>query len=622
MITATTTRRLTAILAADVVGYSRLMGADEEGTHERFKAHLVELIDPKIREHRGRIVKTTGDGVLAEFASVVDAVRCAAEIQRAMADRDLDLAEERRLRFRIGVNLGDVIVDGDDIYGDGVNIAARLEGLAAPGGICVSGTVRDHIGDRLPYTFEDLGEQSVKNIARPVRVYAWRPEGAAGVPTTSASSATLNPPTAAPRLSIVVLPFAHLSNDPEKQYFADEITEDLTTDLSRIESTFVISRNTAFTYRNKAVDTKQIGLELGVRYVLEGSVQRSANRVRVTAQLIDAETDAHLWAERFNGDTSDLFALQDEITSRVANALGVELIAAAAARPTQNPDALDYVFRGRAAMFKPDSPGRYAESIALFERALSLDPSSAAAQSYLAIELAYRVLSVMSEAREADIARATDLAEQALVRAPRSRLAHYARATVLRAQRRHAEAIVEYETVVAADRNSVGAIFGRGWCKVFTGAIEEAIPAAEQAIRLSPRDPGIGTWYHLIGRVHLLQSRADAAIRWLEAGCNRQPANPNFRGYLAAAYALNGETARAAAELAKARKLSAEDRFASIARVKTSIGKNYEVPTVRALSKPPIWPGCARRECRRNDRHCRFAAIPGYPVLMATTRAP
>jgi len=279
----TATRRLAAILAADVVGYSRLMEADEEGTHERFKAHLAELIDAKIREHHGRIVKTTGDGVLAEFASVVDAVRCAAEIQRAMADRDLDPAEERRLRFRVGVNLGDVIVDGDDIYGDGVNIAVRLEGLAAPGGICISGTVRDHIGDRLPYAFEDMGEQSVKNIARPVRVYALRPEGMAEMPTASTSAITSHsPPIAAPRLSIVVLPFANLSDDREQQYFADGITEDLTTDLSRIAHSFVISCNTALTYRNKRVDTKQIGRELCVRYVLEGSVRRSGNRVRIS----------------------------------------------------------------------------------------------------------------------------------------------------------------------------------------------------------------------------------------------------------------------------------------------------------------------------------------------------
>ena len=335
MPTTTATRRLAAILAADVVGYSRLMGADEEGTHERVQAHLRELVDPKIREHRGRVVKNTGDGVLAEFASVVDAVRCAGEIQHAMADRDLDLAEERRLRFRIGVNLGDVIADSGDIYGDGVNIAARLEGLAAPGGICVSGTVRDHIGDRLPYAFEDMGEQSVKNIARPVRVYALRPEGVAGVSTASVSSTTSSsPPLAAPRLSIVVLPFTNLSDDREQQYFADGITEDLTTDLSRLANMFVISRNTAFTYRNKPIDTKQIGHELGVRYVLEGSVRRSGNQIRINAQLIDAERDTHLWAERFDGDTTDLFALQDEITSRIAVTLSIELVRAeAAGRP-------------------------------------------------------------------------------------------------------------------------------------------------------------------------------------------------------------------------------------------------------------------------------------------------
>jgi adenylate cyclase len=292
MATATATRRLAAILAADVAGYSRLMGADEEGTHERLKAHLLEVVDTKIHEHRGRIVKTTGDGVLAEFGSVVDAVRCAGEIQRAMAERDLDLAEERRLRFRIGINLGDVIADGDDIYGDGVNIAARLQGLAVPGGICVSGTVRDHIGDRLPYAFEDMGEQNVKNIARPVRVYALRPEGKADVPTARVPSTASDLPfIAAPRLSIVVLPFANLSNDPEQQYLADGITEDLTTNLSRIAGSFVISRNTAFSYRNKPIDTKQIGRELGVRYVLEGSVRRSGKDVRVSAQLIDAQTD-------------------------------------------------------------------------------------------------------------------------------------------------------------------------------------------------------------------------------------------------------------------------------------------------------------------------------------------
>jgi TolB-like protein/class 3 adenylate cyclase len=325
-------RRLAAILAADVAGYSRLMGADEEGTHERLKAHLGALVNPKIEEHRGRIVKNTGDGFLAELASVVDAVRCAVEVQRGMAEREPEMAEEPRIRFRIGINLGDVIVEEHDIFGDGVNVAARLEALAEPGGICVSRVVRDQVRDRLDLAFEDLGEQQVKNIARPVRVCRVR-DAAAELPASMVPRATpISEHAVAPRLSIVVLPFTNLSDDPEQQYFTDGITEDLTSDLSRLAGMLVISRNTAFTYRNKPVDTKQMGRELGVRYVLEGSVRRSGRQVRVNAQLIDADTDTHLWAERFNGDTSDLFALQDEITSRIAIALNLELMQAEAAR--------------------------------------------------------------------------------------------------------------------------------------------------------------------------------------------------------------------------------------------------------------------------------------------------
>jgi len=435
------TRRLTAILAADVAGYSRLMGADEEGTHERLKAHLEQLINPRIAGHRGRIVKTTGDGILAEFASVVDAVRCATEIQRAMIDRDAQLSEERRIRLRIGINLGDVIAEGEDIFGDGVNVAARLEALAEPGGICVSGAVHDQIRDKLPYPFDDLGEQGVKNIARPVRVYALRPDSVADLPASSAPTASIPQPAAAPRLSIVVLPFANLSNDPEQQYFADGITEDLTTDLSRIDGSFVISRNTAFTYRDKPIDTKQIGRELGVRYVLEGSVRRAGNQVRVNAQLIDAESDAHLWAERFDRDTSDLFALQDEITSRIAVTLDLELVGAEAVRPTEHPVALDYILRGRAARLKPPSRENRAEAIGLFERALALDPQSVEAQSRLATALAARVLDNMTDMAAADILRAKCLAGLALAASSRSPLAHFAKGQVLRAQGRPEEAI-------------------------------------------------------------------------------------------------------------------------------------------------------------------------------------
>jgi TolB-like protein/class 3 adenylate cyclase len=386
-------RRLAAILAADVAGYSRLMGVDEEGTHERLRAHFRELVDPKIKEHRGRTVKNTGDGLLAEFPSVVDAVRCAVEVQREMAERNADVPTKERIEFRVGINLGDVIVEEHDIFGDGVNVAARLEALAEPGGICISRVVRDQIRDKLSYPFEDRGEQSVKNIARPVRVYGLRPEAVADLPAAKMSpAASISQPIVTPRLSIVVLPFTNLSDDREQQYFADGITEDVTTDLSRLADMFVISRNTAFTYRNKPVDTKQIGHDLGVRYVLEGSVRRSDNRVRVSAQLIDAETDAHLWAERIDHDTADLLSLQNEITSRIAIALNLELLAAEAARPTERPDALAYTLQGRATWLKPRSRDTYVEAVSLFERALALDPASVEAQSWLATELASRAL--------------------------------------------------------------------------------------------------------------------------------------------------------------------------------------------------------------------------------------
>jgi TolB-like protein/class 3 adenylate cyclase/Flp pilus assembly protein TadD len=621
-------RRLTAILAADVAGYSRLMGVDEEGTHERLKAHLGELVDPKINDHRGRVVKNTGDGFLAEFASVVDAVRCAVKMQRGMAERNVGVAALERIEFRIGINLGDVIVEEHDIFGDGVNVAARLEGLAEPGGICVSGTVRDHIGDRLPYVLDDIGEQSVKNIARPVRAYAWRPEGTADLPTTSVpiavpmrrrrsifapigaavatmlviavvtwwfwpttrspsippaavAAATSNAqPLIAPRLSIAVLPFANLSKDPDQQYFADGITEDLTTDLSRIAHMLVISRNTAFAYRDKTVSAKQIGRELGVRYVLEGSVQRSGNQVRINAQLINAETDAHLWAERFDHDTGDLFALQNEITGRIAHALNLRLIGAEAARPTDNPGALDYIFRGRAAGAKPPSPEKYQEAIDLFERALALDPQSFEAQGLLAIALTGRVLDGMTNSRQADIKRAEALVEQVSTAAPRSWWAHWAKGQVLRAETRFDDAIPEYEAALALYPNNPSTLHVLGQCKFNTGSIDQTISLEEQAIRLSPRDPQIGNWYEWIGRVHLLQSHFDEAIIWFEKARSANPRHPNPHIFLASSYALQGEIERAGAELTEARRLRGEGSFSSIARLRRGY---WGVPAVREL---------------------------------------
>jgi TolB-like protein/tetratricopeptide (TPR) repeat protein len=392
-----------------------------------------------------------------------------------------------------------------------------------------------------------------------------------------------------PPLSIVVLSFTNVSNDPDQEYFADGLTDDLTTDLSRIANSFVISRNTAFTYRNKSIDTKQIGRELGVRYVLEGSVRRLGNQVRVNTQLIDAETDAHLWAERFNGDTSDLFGLQDEITSRIANSLGVELIAVEAARPTEHPDALDYILRGRAASYKPKSRENFDETISLFERALALDPRSSEAQSYLAIQLTACVLEDMTDTAAADFARAEGLAGQALAASPRSGLAHFAKGQVLRTQYRYAEAIPEYEMALALNRYLMGAYAPLAWCKLYTGSIDETITLAEQAIRLSPRDPLISSWYTQTGVVHLLQSRTSEAIVWFEKARSANPVRPIVHAHLASAYALKGETEQAAAELAEARRLSSDDRYASIGRLK-ALGF-LGVAKIRALHEATYFAG-------------------------------
>jgi len=395
-----------------------------------------------------------------------------------------------------------------------------------------------------------------------------------------------------PHLSIVVLPFTNLSNDPDQEYFADGITDDLTTDLSRISGSFVIDRSTAFTYKGKAVEAKQIGRELGVRYLLEGSVRRSRDHFRVNTQLIDAETDAHLWAERFDRDTEDLLALQDEITSRIAVSLDLELIGAEAARPADNPDALDYLLRGRAALLKPPSPDNYAEAISLFERALALDPRSADTKSWLATALADRVHVNMTSSTADDLARAERLIRQALTASPRLPQARFAKGQVLRAQSRFADAIPEYEMVIASNRNWAFAIYALGQCKFLTGSIQEAIPLADRAIRLSPRDPYISRWYNWIGRVHLLQSRTEEAIRWFEKARSASEGAANVgvvHASLAAAYALKGEIERATAELAEARMLSIDGRYSSIARLKAA--RDFGVPEVRALFEATFFTG-------------------------------
>jgi adenylate cyclase len=483
------TRRLAAILAADVAGYSRLMGADEERTHERLKAHLQELVDPKIKEHRGRIVKNTGDGFLAEFASVVDAVRCAVEIQRGMAEREPEMSEERRIRFRIGVNLGDVIVEDHDIFGDGVNVAARLEALAEPGGICISGTVRDHIGDRLPYPFEDLGEQQVKNIARPVRVYRVRDRA----PSTEEPSVFSTQPLPFPdKPSIAVLPFANMSGDPEQEFIADGIAEDIITALCRYPSLFAIARNSCFTYKGRAVDVKQVGRELGVRYVLEGSLRKSGSRIRVTAQLVEAETGRHVWAERYDRELAEVFAVQDEITEAVTTTVTPVIADAeqhrALRRPPGRLDAWGAYQRGLWHLSKATAEDN-ALAEKFFQRAIDLDPIFTGGYTGLAAALA----------RGGSIFRTRDLAdaqsaEEALARRAvaldggdaeaRARLAI---ALSVRGDRQGARA--EAERALTISPNLAEAHGALGVVLTFGGHPREGLTALKRCIQLDPRSP-------------------------------------------------------------------------------------------------------------------------------------
>src|SRR5271155_1807765 len=406
-------RRLTAILAADAAGYSRLMGADEEGTHERLKAHLGELVNPKIGEHRGRVVKNTGDGFLAEFPSVVDAVRCAIEVQRGMADRNAATPPDKRIEFRVGINLGDVIAEEHDIFGDGVNIAARLEALAEPGGVLVSNTVYEHVRDRLPFAFEDLGEQQAKNIARPVRVY--RVRGAAA--PVERPFPIPSPPLALPdKPSIAVLPFQNMSGDLEQEYFADGMVEDIITALSRIRWLFVIARNSSFTYKGHAIDVKQVGRELGVRYVLEGSVRKSGQRVRITAQLIDALNDTHLWADRFDGSLDDVFELQDKVASSVAGVIEPALQAAETARsanpPTNDLTAYDLYLRAYAIIFT--SARNMSHALAFLRQAIAHDPNYGPALALAAICCLRLVNDDSSENADTDRRSGVDFAQRAL----------------------------------------------------------------------------------------------------------------------------------------------------------------------------------------------------------------
>jgi TolB-like protein/class 3 adenylate cyclase len=585
-------RRLAAILAADIAGYSRLMHEDEPATVRDLKAHQ-SVILPLISRHGGRIIDTAGDGIMAEFPSVIGATQCAVEIQTVMAERNRPVPESRRMRFRIGINLGDVIHDETRIYGDGINIAARLEALAQPGGVLVSNTVYDQVRGKLPFTFEDVGERQVKNIEQPVRMYQLHLPGAPskavamlvrhpaltgrrrrivlglaallallgaggawwiGAPLLPRQSADR---TEAPRLSIVVLPFSNLSGDPSQDYFADGITEDLTSDLSRLAGSFVISRNTAFTFKGKAADVRQIGRELGVRYVLEGSVRRTGGTVRVNAQLIDAGTGAHLWAEQMDVDQSTL-ALQDNfgIANRLAKMLSVELVNAEGRRaPRTDPDAVDLTMRGWSVLNGGPNKEDVQRSVGLFEDALRIDPENSQARVGLAqaLTLIYRNRWDPEPARV--LARADEAATQAIAAAPNYAHAHYVKAEVLGLSNRFDAALATYDRAIALDRNHAAAYVGRARNLNVIGRAADALAPVEKAIRLSPRDPELYVWYFVLCHANTHLARDAQAIEW----CLKSLATGKtfYFAYvdLASAYAWRGQNAEAAAAVAELLKL-------------------------------------------------------------------
>jgi TolB-like protein/class 3 adenylate cyclase len=549
-------RKLVAILAADVAGYSRLTGADEEGTIARLRRLRGELIDPGIAAHRGRTVKTMGDGLLVEFASVVDAVRCAVALQRGLAESNGVLPAEQRIEFRIGINLGDVVVEGEDILGDGVNIAARLEAIAEPGAICLSRAAYEQSRGKVAAPFTDLGERALKNIADPVRVYAIAALGSGKIASAVAAKETTQ---RAPRQSIVVLPFTNLGADKAQDYFVDGITEGLTTDLSRLPGAFVIARNTAFTYRDRARDARQIGRELGVRYVMEGSVQSGASRIRVNAQLIDAETGAHLWAERFDKQRTDLFDMQDEITARLAHSLDLEIVAAEGRRAERERpntmDSVDLTMRGRAIWHQSPSSSRTREARRLFEAALRLDERNVDALVGLAGTHMTDVMGFTSD----NAPEQTDLAEaaidKALSLAPDHPYAHHCRGQVLYARGAPEPALREFELALGLDRNLVWAYALGGMMKIFLGRAEETEADVATAMRRSPREPALASWHLVIGLADLFLGRLDVAVEQLRKSAGM---NPNFgiaSIFLAAAFALAGSGAEAAAAYSAGRRL-------------------------------------------------------------------
>jgi adenylate cyclase len=535
-------RKLAAILAADVAGYSRLTGIDEEGTLKRLRKLRRELINPAVSLHRGRIVKSTGDGILIEFPSVVEAVRCALDVQRGMDGRNADVPAEQRIEFRVGINLGDVVMEGDDLLGDGVNVAARLEGIAEPGGICISDAAYQQIRDKLDVSFEDTGEQQLKNIARPVRTYHLR---------LDRSPAQAKPALPLPdKPSIAVLPFQNMSGDPEQEYFADGIVEEIITALSRFRQLFVIARNSSFAYKRRAIDVKQVGRELGVRYVLEGSVRKAGKQVRITGQLIDALTGVHLWADRFEGTLENIFNLQDRVTERVVGAIAPKVeqaeIERAKRKPTESLQAYDYYLRGRAIIPRVTEKVT-SEALTLFSKAIDLDPDFASAYAWVAYCYVWRKINGYSGDRAQEKAETAWLVKRAaeLGRDDADTLAQAGFALAYVVGDLDGAAAVT-DRALTLNQNSVTVWHNSGWINVWRGESETAFKDLANAMRLSPLDPFLFGMLLGIAFTHFFAGRYAEAVSWAERAFREGP--PSFLGpiaLLAASHALAGQLGKA-----------------------------------------------------------------------------
>jgi adenylate cyclase len=562
-------RRLAAILAVDIAGYSRLMGANEEGTLRQLKEHRKELIDPKITEHRGRIVKTSGDGMLVEFVSVVDAVRCAVDVQRGMIERNAKLPVESRIQFRVGINVGDIISDDNDIYGDGVNVAARLEALAEPGGICVSRNVHDQVRDKLSFSFEDIGEQVFKNIARSIGVHRVSLAENAPLTVVKSTAAAQKPELASSdRPSLAVLPFANMSGDPEQEYFADGISEDIITGLSKLRWFFVIARNSSFAYKGKTADVKRAARELGVRYVLEGSVRKSGNRVRITAQLIDAATGNHIWADHYDGNLTDIFALQDEITEKVVAAIEPRLLEAEGIRSqNRSPEDLgawDMVIQANSLFWRL-TKAETETAIETLRRAVQRYPEYAPARSMLAFVLlisGYLGWGLM----DPQLKEAATLAGRAAELDDSDPWAHLALGFVAFVRRRTNVATAEFRRALALNPNFAAAHGYLGWTLAFDGQADQAITHLEEAIRLSPHDPQNAIFNTGLAVAHYLEGRYTDAVEYSRKTLQQRSAFTAGHRIYCASLAQDGQIDEAREALARLKEMHPDLSIAWIER--------------------------------------------------------